>query len=128
MSQLFGFPQHILLFSLRFTVWIIMVREENTNKHRRVSVRRFALICILQHGKRHLSTKTFVPAVWLLKDGREFRVFMRSSWQKREEIWSLQELLYSEIMWILGMTGHVYLFIKGTAGNISTILFSVITS
>lgn len=67
-----------------------MVREENINKHRRVSVRRFALICILQHGKRHLSTEIFVPAVQLLKDGRELRVFMRSSWQKGEEIWSLQ--------------------------------------
>lgn len=90
MSLLFGFPQHIILFFLKFLVWIIMVREENTNKHRTVSARRFALICILQHGKRHLSTKTFVPAVQLLKDGRELRVFMRSSWQKREEIWSLQ--------------------------------------
>lgn len=77
-------------FFLRLLVWIIMVREEDTNKHRTVSLRRFALICILQHGKRHLSTKTFVSAVQLLKDRRELRVFVRSSWQKREEILSLQ--------------------------------------
>lgn len=77
-------------FFLKLLVWIIMVRKEDTNKHRTVSLRRFALICILQHGKRHLSTKTFVSAVQLLKDRRELRVFVRSSWQKREEMSSLQ--------------------------------------
>lgn len=79
----FWFSSAYCPFFLRFSVWILMVREENINKHRRVPVRRFALICILQHGKRHLSTETFVPAVQLLKDGRELRVFMRTSWQKR---------------------------------------------
>lgn len=34
---------------------------------------------------------------------------MRSGWQKRGEIWSLQWPLYPQINWISGVTVHVYL-------------------
>lgn len=107
MSQLSGSPQHILLFFLRFLVWIIMVREENTNKHRIVSEKICFDLYLATWQETSVHKKTFVSAVQLLKDGKELHVFMRSSWQKREEIWSLQKLLYPEIIWILGMNDHV---------------------
>jgi len=82
----------------------------------------------LQHGKTHLSTKTFVPTDQLLTVTREFCVFVRSGWRKRGEICSLQWPLYSQIIWILAITDRVYLFMKALTGDNSTVLLPVIAS